>query len=257
MGIFGNKSNNLTKELDKKLRDSAKRLLNKNTSFDVRESYREMRTNVMFSVSKEGARVIAVTSSIASEGKSTTNFNLAITFAEMGAKAVVVDCDMRRPNVGRLVSMHKKKGLSNVLINDANLDDVIYSTDYENLDVILAGNIPPNPTELLASDRMAEVIEALKKDYDYIFLDTPPVTVVTDAAVVSKFADGMIIVARQFVSEKPLMKDAVNKLKFVDAKILGIVLNGVSARDGGYGGYKYKYYKRGYYKRGYYRAYYK
>lgn len=257
MGIFGGKKKDMTKELDKKLRDDAKRLLNDSTAFDVRESYREMRTNVMFSLAGEGAKVVAVTSSIASEGKSTTNFNLAITFAEMGAKAIVVDCDMRRPNVGRLVGLHKKKGLSNYLINDAKLDEVIYKTNYDNLNVLLAGNIPPNPTELLASERMTKLVELLKERYDYIFLDTPPVTVVTDAAVISKMTDGMIIVTRQYISEKPLLKDAIDKLKFVDAKLLGIVLNGVSRGDGGYGGYKYKYYKRGYYKRGYYRAYYK
>jgi len=251
------KPKNFTKELDKKLRDDHKRLLNKNTSFDVREAYREMRTNVMFSVTGSGSKTIAVTSSIASEGKSTTNFNLGITFAEMGAKVVIVDCDLRRPNVGRLVGLHKKKGLSNYLINDAELESVIHHTDFENLDVVLAGNIPPNPTELLASDNMKELIDTLKGTYDYILLDTPPVTVVTDAAVISKLTDGMIIVTRQFISEKPLLKDAISKLKFVDAKIIGVVLNGVSASDGGYGGYKYKYYKRGYYKRGYYRAYYK
>lgn len=255
MSIFKKKSRNATEELDKRLRDNAKRLLNENTAFDVRESYREMRTNVMFSVTGEGSKVIAVTSSVASEGKSTTNFNLAITFAEMGARAIIIDCDMRRPNVGRLVGMHKKKGLSNYLINDAKLEDVIYKTEYDNLDVLLAGSIPPNPTELLASESMIKLIDKLKEEYDYVFLDTPPVTIVTDAAVISKFVDGIIIVSRQFISEKPLLKDAINKLKFVEAKIIGVVLNDVSANNGGYGGYKYKYYKRGYYKRGYYRAY--
>lgn len=246
------KRKDATKELDKKLRDNIKRLLNKNTAFDVREAYRELRTNVMFSVAGEGAKVISVTSSIASEGKSTTCFNLAITFAEMGAKAIVVDCDLRRPNVGRLVGLHKKKGLSNYLINDAKFEDVVLNTEYENLDCLLAGNIPPNPTELLASEAMKELIDKLKEKYDYVFLDTPPVTIVTDAAVISKLTNGMIVVSRQFVSEKPLLNDAISKLKFVDAKIIGVVLNDVSVSNGGYGGYKYKYYKRGYYKRGYY-----
>lgn len=240
------------KDINKNVKDNRKRLLSKESAFDVKEAYKELRTNVMFSLTDPGCKKIAVTSSIASEGKSTTCFNLALTFAETGAKVVVVDCDLRRPNVSRLVARPKEKGLSNYLIKDVALDKIIFDTDYENLSVVLAGNIPPNPTELLASSAMTDLVKELEDRFDYIFLDTPPVTIVTDAAVISKLVQGVILIVRQNISEKPVVTDALSKLEFVNAKILGFVLNDVQFNNAGYGGYKYKYYKRGYYKRGYY-----
>ena len=196
---FRNKSRssgNLNSRTD--IEENSKRILSKDLGFDIHESYKELRTNIMFSLPGSGCKVISVTSGIASEGKSTTCFNAAITFAETGAKVIVIDCDLRRPNVANLLHIRKEKGLSNILINDCKLEDAIIRTDYNGLDTIIAGNIPPNPAELLSSAPMKELIDNLRGKYDYIFLDTPPVNVVTDASLLTTIVDGYIIVVKQF-----------------------------------------------------------
>ncbi len=231
------------------IEENSKRILSKDLGFDIHESYKELRTNIMFSLPGSGCKVISVTSGIASEGKSTTCFNAAITFAETGAKVIVIDCDLRRPNVANLLHIRKEKGLSNILINDCKLEDAVIKTEYSNLDTIIAGKIPPNPAELLSSAPMKELIKTLREKYDYIFLDTPPVNVVTDASLLTTIVDGYIIVIKQLRAEKSALVETVRKLNFVDAKILGFILNGVKYTKMGYG--KYGYGKYGYGKYGY------
>lgn len=223
-----------------------KRLLSDRTKFAVKESYKELRTNVMFSLAGDESKVILVTSALAGEGKSTSCFNLAMTFAETGAKVIVLDCDLRRPNVGKLLGFNDEEGLSNYLVKKASLEKVVKSSGFTNLDVILAGKVPPNPVELLSSDSMKELLEILKEKYDYIFLDTPPIHIVTDAAAMSSLVDGTIVVVRQFVAEKNILKEAVGKLEFVNAKILGFVFNDVVVGGKNYGKYNSSY-KYGYY----------
>lgn len=231
-----------------------KRLINEHTGFDVKESYKELRTNIMFSIPGDKCKKLLITSSVASEGKSTTNMNLAITVAETGAKVLLIDCDLRRPNIARLLSQKGDKGLSNILINDCTIKSAVFNTKYPNLDVIFAGKIPPNPAELLNSDKMKETVERLSEEYNYIFFDTPPINLVTDAALISSLADGVVIVSRQFVTERKLLSQAVEKLRFVNAKIIGIVLNDVATTKTGYGNYK-RSYGYGYYRRGGYYGY--
>lgn len=243
-GNFSNRSN---------IEENSNRILSKDLGFDIHESYKELRTNIIFSLPGNGCKVISVTSGIASEGKSTTCFNIAITFAETGARVIVVDCDLRRPNVANLLHIRKEKGLSNILINDCKLEDAIIKTDYTNLDTLIAGSIPPNPAELLSSAPMGELIKTLRERYDYIFLDTPPVNVVTDASLLTTIVDGYIIVVKQFKAEKSALVETVRKLNFVDAKILGFILNGVKYTKMGYSKYgygKYSYGKYGYGKYG-------
>mgnify|MGYP001248770177 CR=1 FL=1 len=228
-------------------------LIGEKTSFHVKEAYKAMRTNVMFSVPDEGCKVIGVTSAVPSEGKSTTVLNLAITFAQTGTRVLLIDADMRRPNIKRILNAGEGIGLSDVLARFAKAKDAIHHTAYENLNVLFSGNIPPNPVELLASDNMQNMIEELKESCDYIFIDTPPINVVTDATVISKLLHGIIIVARENVSKKDEVAEALNKLRFVNAKILGLVLNDrmyQSKRGGYYGKYgkygRYKHYYREY-----------
>lgn len=248
--MFGKKKIDEKEQRRQLAETNRKRLINAQTGFDVREAYKELRTNIMFSLPGDGCKKILSTSSVASEGKSTTNFNLAITVAETGAKVILIDCDMRRPNIARLLNEKGDRGLSNVLINDCSLRTAIFKTKYENLDVIFSGKIPPNPAELLSSDKMVETVDKLAEEYDYIFFDTPPINLVTDAALISKLTDGVVIVTRQYYTDRKLLLQAVEKLKFVNAKIIGLVLNDVVYSKAGYGGYgKYKY--GGYYKRGY------
>ena len=251
MGLIGfGKKKNVAQKKDI---DDADFLLTKDTSFDVKESYNELRTNVMFSLAGEGCKKISFTSSVASEGKSTTCFNLAITFAELDSKVLVIDCDLRKPKLNKFVKLKETEGLSNYLIGKAKLDKIVHNSGRENLDVLLAGNVPPNPSELLSSPKMQEMVDELSKKYDYIFFDAPPITVVTDAAIISSLIDGFVVVVRHQIADKTLVKLALSKLDFVNAKIIGLVLNDVHSEKNKYGYYKYGYYRRGYYKYGYYR----
>lgn len=250
--MFGKKKIDVNEQKKMAAEVNRKRLINDKTRFDVREAYKELRTNIMFSLPGDGCKKILLTSSVASEGKSTTNFNLAVTVAETGAKVMLIDCDLRRPNVARLMDIKGDKGLSNVLINDCTLKNAVVKTKYNNLDVLCAGKIPPNPAELLSSNKMKELVNGLAQEYDYIFFDTPPINLVTDAALISSLADGVVIVSRQYVTERKLLLQAVEKLKFVNAKIIGVVLNDMVSTKVGYGGYKrYGYYKRYYGRYGY------
>lgn len=236
------------------------KVLNDKSSFHVKEAYKALRTNVVFTIPHDGAKKIIVTSALAGEGKSTNCLNLAISFAQTGAKVLVVDCDLRKPNIANLLNIPSTPGLSNILANLNTIDSSIVHSDYANLDVIPSGDMPPNPAELLGSNSMKEVIEKLSEIYEYIFLDTSPINIVTDAAVMSKMVDGVLLVVRQGRTYKESVAEAIKKLSFVDANILGFVLNGrLSDIKMGYrygkGGY-YRYSKKQeYYRSGYYGGY--
>ncbi len=234
----------------KKVKEIAKAddfyIINDKTKFNTLESYKVARTNIMYSLPKsDGAKVILVTSSEPGEGKTTTTINLAITFAQTGAKVLIIDCDMRKPRIHRYLKVERANGISNVLCGFKQLDEVIIkgvsSQVTDNLDVIAAGEIPPNPAELLASDEMKKVMEKLSKEYDYIFMDTPPVTVVTDAMVIAPIVTGVLCVAKQDVSSFENYDVAINILKQANVKILGFIFN-CSEK----GSAKYKYYGKKY-----------
>jgi len=160
------------------------KVLNEKSSFHVKEAYKALRTNIVFSIPHDGAKKIIVTSALAGEGKSTNCLNLAISFAQTGAKVLIIDCDLRKPNVANLLNIAPTPGLSNVLANLNTVDSVIVHSDYANLDVIPSGDMPPNPAELLGSATMRDTLDKLSDLYEYIFLDTSPVNIVTDAAVI-------------------------------------------------------------------------
>lgn len=223
------------------------KLLNENSSFYIKEAYKTLRTNITFSMPYEGCRKLMVTSSLASEGKSLNCMNIALTFAETGAKVLVIDCDLRRPNVHRLLGLEATPGLSNYLINMNTVEEIIKRPEGKNIDVITSGDIPPNPAELLGSDRFREFVGTVEKNYDIILFDTCPVNIVTDTAIISKIIPEVIIVALQNSTEKDSLKDAVNQLEFSGAKIIGFILNGVEYTSKG--GYKYRY-GRKYYRIG-------
>lgn len=232
--------------------EERRHILSFQSDFYTREAYKALRTNVTFSLATEGCKVIAITSSLASEGKSITALNLAISFAEAGERVLLVDCDLRRPNQARLLDLKPRPGLANVLVRLASAEEAIRPGIRKGLDVLPSGDIPPNPSELLGSNRMWELVEELKPRYDYIFIDTPPVNVVADASIVSKYADGVLFVVRQRESEKDPLLTAVGQLEFASAKLLGFVLNGVRTDGSGRYGYgKYKKYKKKYKKYGY------
>lgn len=245
MGFFkrSKKQMRKRKKIAKNLSAEHENVLSEDSSFMVKEAYKSLRTNVMFSLTDDGCKTIAVSSALASEGKSINCLNLAISFAETGAKVLLVDCDLRRPNIARLLKENASPGVSNVLVHRNSLSEVIRHTPYKNLDVILTGDLAPNPVELIGSKTMEKVLAELARVYDYIFLDTPPINLVTDTSILSKLVSGIILIVRQNETEKGALLYAVNQLKFVGAKILGFVLNDVSA-DSGQSAYKYKEYER-------------
>lgn len=215
------------KILNQDFEDIRDKILNNKTPFHVREAYKALRTNLVFSLPSAVCRKIIITSALASEGKSTNCLNLAITFAEMDAKVLIVDCDLRRPNLARLLDVPNAPGLSNYLVGLNSCEEIVHKTQYNNLSYIAAGNIPPNPVELLSSDNMGRLVERLETEFDYIFFDTPPVNLVIDTVVVSKYVHGIVMIALQNSTDREAIRYSLNQLKFAGAKVLGFVLNGV------------------------------
>lgn len=214
-----------------------RQLLSDISSFSTKEAYRTLRTNIRFALRGEGCKSFCITSSAQGEGKSITMTNLAISFAEAGHKVLLIDADLRRPAIARLLVEKATPGLSNVLAGLASEEEAIRSSAYTNLDLLLSGDIPPNPAELLGSERMLQLVEKMSKKYDYILVDTPPVNIVADTCVVANMLDGVLLLARQDRSRKDSIKHAVNSLKLTGAHILGCVFNGVPRETKGYYGY--------------------
>lgn len=220
-------------------------LIGKNRPFAVTEAHKRLRTNVIFSFPDESeCRVIGVTSSMAHEGKSTTSINLAYDLLQMGKKVLLIDADMRLSRFAKVLDIDRSPGLSNLLIGESHIKEH-HSELLDNLPIISCGDLPPNPTELLASRRMEVLIEALKKNYKYIVIDCPPIAAVSDALIVSRLCDGMVVVVRHEYADKRLLDDTVNQLRLNDANIIGFVMSAASSSGNKYYGRKYK--KYGYY----------
>lgn len=220
-----------------------RQILNDNSGFIVQEAYKTLRTNVRFFLRGEGCQRLCITSAAASEGKSITLLNLAISIAKAGQKVLLIDADMRRPAVARLLVEKASPGLSNVLAGLVDKEEALRKDVYPNLDIIFAGDIPPNPSELLGNERMKDLIESMMPRYDYILVDTPPVNVVSDACIVANLLDGVLLLVRQGRSKKEAVRRAVANLELTGAKILGFILNGLPlAKRKSYGYYYYYYY---------------
>lgn len=202
-------------------------ILNPNSSFYVKEAYKTLRTNIRFFLNQEGCKKFCITSSTMGEGKSITILNLAISFAEDGQKVLLIDADMRRPAMARLLVEKASPGLSNVLAGLVDEDKAIRKEVFHNLDILYAGDVPPNPLELLGSERMRELLNRLSQEYDYILVDSPPVNAVADARVVANLLDGVLYLVRQNRTEKEAVARGINLLKLTDAKLLGFVINGI------------------------------
>jgi len=215
-------------------------ILNKNSSFYIQEAYKTLRTNVRFFLRDKKCKKFCITSSNSGEGKSITMLNLAISFAEAGQKVLLIDADMRRPSVARLLVEKAAPGLSNVLAEMCTEEEAIRKDVFPNLDIIFSGDIPPNPSELLSSPKMVELLDKLSEDYDYILVDAPPVNVVSDVCVVAEHLDGVLYLVRQNKAEKDEVRRGVEQLKYTGVKLMGFVLNGVTVDRARYSEYKYK-----------------
>ncbi|MCT2066249.1 MULTISPECIES: polysaccharide biosynthesis tyrosine autokinase [Micrococcus] len=196
------------------------------TAWASDESYRKLRTAVGFvALGGERRSSIVVTSSVQGEGKTETSTNLAKVLAETGARVLLVDADLRRPQVGARLGLDDELGLSDVLTGRADLNDVLLSVD--DLSVLTAGTVPPNPSELLGSEAMAELLALVEAHFEYVILDAPPLLPVTDAAVLSHQAGGAVVVARAGVARQNQLTEALSILEAADASVYGVVLNDV------------------------------
>lgn len=216
-------------------------VLNKETPFAVEESYKALRTNIMLSMTGSGCKVVQVTSSQAGEGKSITAVNLAIVLAENGSRVLLVDCDLRAPTAAQKLKALPRPGLSNYLAHtEKGKDEAIIQQLPCGIDLLAAGDRPPNPSEVLGSREMENLLVQLREQYDYVILDTPPAGVVTDAMVLARQADGVVLVARTEVANREAVRQVLRSFRSADIRVLGVVLNGKKMerkRDYGYGHY--------------------
>src|SRR5690554_3003864 len=196
------------------------------------EEYRQIRTNLQFVDAASRPRSIVVTSSRGGEGKSVTALNLAMALADTGVSVCLVDADLRRPSVARYLGLEGAAGLTTVLIRRAGLDDVLQPVGSAGLEVLTAGRTPPNPSELLGSRAMADIVEELERRYEVVLFDCAPLLPVTDAAILSKTTDGILLVAGSGIVSKDELTESTGKLATVGARVLGVVLNRVVRKAG-------------------------
>lgn len=219
--------------------------------FRIEEAYKSIRANIMFSVVKKGCKIIVVSSSLPNEGKTTTTVNLAASISQADQRVLLIDGDLRKPKIHQYFSVSSAPGLTDYLSDVASarhkmdIFGIIHPTKYENLSVITSGTIPPNPAELLGSDFMRDFLNGISKDFDYIIIDTPPLNVVSDALPLIRESDGIVLVVRDNQTTHPELQKALSSLEFIDAKILGFVVNFVESKAGKGSGTSYDSYNYG------------
>ena len=219
--------------------------------FNYVEAYKMLCTNFEFIAAAQDCKNIVITSTMANEGKTNISVNLAQTLSGYDKKVCLVECDLRRPSAHRLILLSRNtEGLTNVLKGEIELSKAIRKVENSNMSLLLAGSTPPNPSELLASDKMKKVIDELAQEYDYIIYDTPPVLLVTDAATLGKYMDGALLVVSHNKVEKNLVLKAKKNLDSAGVKILGAVYSMYNAKTAEtysrYSSYNYYYYYGGY-----------
>lgn len=240
-----NKKKSKHEATEKIIINNRKRLLTNDTPFAIREAYVKLRTSLMFCMTKNRERqckTFAVTSSKPSEGKSITAANIAISYAMLGKRVLLIDADLRKPTQRRLWGVNVASGLCDFLAKIGPL--VLAKVDGLPLWVACTGTIPPNPSELLASERMKAFVSLCAEKYDYIIIDTPPVNTVADAQIISTLVDGVLLVARSGNTSSDELRAAVDAIEQVDGNLSGIVLNDLNMKSVRYS-YKYKYGKYG------------
>ena len=221
----------------KRFEERAYQKLEVNTS--VLEAYRMLRTNIEFSSSVKKIKKILITSSVTGEGKSTISVNLAKVFALNGQKVLVIDMDLRRPSIHSIMQDNNSDGITACLLDRMNPDEAVRTTDTENMYYINCGDIPMNPTELLASDKLKNIVAALEDTYDLLIFDSPPCSTLADAAILSRLADAIILVVSAGNVKYFEVEQAKSNLEKTGVPILGIVMNNVTYNSHSY---KYDYY---------------
>lgn len=238
-----------SRHLPKKAVDQS--LLCNGLSFAAAEAYKLLRTNLMFSMPDKPCRILGVTSSVRGEGKSTTSVNLAYTIAQAGKRTLLIDADMRLPSVATKLNISSDPGLSNLLAGLASENESLRKSDYfDNWYILPAGTIPPNPSELLGSEKMHSLLERFSEIFDVIIIDLPPVNIVADALVISSWTDGLVVVVRENYSDRKALGACMYQIRQIGSKFLGFVMTDADVgeksykRYGKYGhryGYGYSY----------------
>ncbi len=215
------------------------------SKFAIVESYKAARTNIMFSLTADdGKKSFAVTSYSKGEGKSTVSANLAISFSKMEKRVLLVDCDLRRPNLHNIFKIENVKGLSNVIGKMVSFDEAVHYNVLPNLDIIPSGTVPPNPSELMCSSSFVELINKVYEEYDYIIFDTPPLGVVADALLLKDLIAGYVVVTRERSTTHGDLQKLLDSVKLADSKVLGLLQVGCtrSNKKSKKGYYYYQYY---------------
>lgn len=210
----------------------------------ITESVRSIRTNITFSTAGKEVKRLLVTSAGPQEGKSTAVINLGVIFAQSGKRVLIIDSDLRRPRLHRAFKVSRRVGLTNLIMGEKTLDEVILHTEVPGVDLVPCGPIPPNPSELLGTERMREISDQMADRYDLILYDSPPVVAVTDAVVMSKMVDGVVLIAKAGKTTREIMFKAQRQLLDVGSLLLGTVLNDFNIRGAGYRYYYYYYHYR-------------
>jgi capsular exopolysaccharide synthesis family protein len=219
-------------------------LINNGVPNNFLESFRAVRTNLLFASADEGGRSVVVTSTGPSEGKTVVSTNLSIALAQAGQRVLLIDADMRKPRVHKVFGFSQEPGLSNVLVGSAKTSEVVRTTEVPGLWVMPAGPHPPNPAELLGSKRFKDFLASLTQHFDWVMVDTPPVMAVTDASVVAHLATGVLFVVGAEMTSRHAAARALEQLQHARAKFIGGVLNRVDLQHNSY--YYSQYYKREY-----------
>lgn len=192
----------------------------------VSEQFRSIRSNINFASINSEFRSLVITSASSGDGKTITASNLAIVFSQEGKRVLLVDADMRKPDVHHIFHLPNHSGLSNYLVGQIGMDEMIRKTYITNLDIITSGAIPPNPSELLSSEQMKQFLIIAKAEYDVVILDTPPILVVTDATLIANQCDGTVLVVRAKKNEMKDIEKIKEQLSFAGANLVGAILNG-------------------------------
>lgn len=211
------------------------------SSYD--EAIRTLRTNLLFSDIDNKISKVVVTSSVPDEGKTSISFELAKSLAQNGNSVVLLESDLRNPSISEPSGLENSIGITNILMKKVTIEEALVNDiEEDNLFLLFAGPTPPNPAELISSDAMKNLILELDKKFDYVIIDTPPVGILTDAAIMSTYADGVVLVVKNKSTKIDVIKSSISNIKKVNSKILGAVLTHVKKKDSHYGGYYGAYY---------------
>lgn len=213
-------------------------------TFAIVESYKNTRTNIVNLMAKKNAKTLAISSPNASEGKSTTSLNVAITISQLEKRVLVIDCDVHKPTIHKKLKIDNNIGILDVILEKATLKEAIHKhNDY--LDVLTCNTLPVKSTELLNTTKFDEVLKQLSEEYDYIIIDTPPINPVSDALVIAQKVDAFVLVIRAASTTHDAYKKAVKALGVLGISVDGVIINGADPRPKGYYKSKYSYYKSG------------